>query len=576
LAALFAVGCASRHLAPVAVQEPEPEPAGIGVQEFGPVEGPLEEDEQSVPALSPDISAAVEACRGRLQTIADALRAYRAAHGGAFPSWLSELVPDHLPDAGLLLCPADAAGGDPLWENGRDPHLPTSYVYELAPTRYDQTRALYRRFGAVVPLIRCWHHLDVPLEGQDTADGNETVLNISHALEVHASTPEWREDDSVRGRVFRRLEEDIGERDSAALAQYPFGVLELLDADALAALERLLLAAAADPSAAQNGGLQKLLGALYRRQKVLANAVAAYERAAALLPQDAQSRFLLGSLYGAQGDLEAAARAYAAGLAIEPDTVDVLLELARIRSHLGDRQGVQDLYGQLRRFFRPESYGYRFALADVAYLLGDDDRAVESFEWLVAHIPAGTGPGDPTLRFIMGRLVELYERRGDAERAQMYRVRIDPGADLVGKPAPAVVGEDVFGKTVRYAGFNAKPALVNFWASTSPYCQRQMPYLRAIQQQYGEAIALVGVNRESNRRAEMLFAAAHAPYPVVYGADATFEAYLVQAVPTLYILDRRGVIRHRKVGFREGDEAELQEQIEKLLAEPAPEPGKPE
>lgn len=55
----------------------------------------------------------IEICTQNLVAIGKVVKAYKKEHGD-FPEWLSELYPKYLPDANLLLCPADELGGKPV------------------------------------------------------------------------------------------------------------------------------------------------------------------------------------------------------------------------------------------------------------------------------------------------------------------------------------------------------------------------------------------------------------------------------------------------------------------------------
>src|SRR5437870_1001869 len=54
-------------------------------------------------------------------------------------AYLSDLVPDYLPDPSVFHCPADASPGSP-GSSGlpADPHQPISYFYELNPEKVQQ------------------------------------------------------------------------------------------------------------------------------------------------------------------------------------------------------------------------------------------------------------------------------------------------------------------------------------------------------------------------------------------------------------------------------------------------------
>ena len=96
-------------------------------------------------------------CTQNLVAIGKAVEAYKKEHGD-FPNWLSDLHPKYLPDANLLLCPADKLGGKPIFKRNADPKMPASYSYYFRPgnrARIKEDRFVY---GDVVPLVGCRHH----------------------------------------------------------------------------------------------------------------------------------------------------------------------------------------------------------------------------------------------------------------------------------------------------------------------------------------------------------------------------------------------------------------------------------
>ena len=125
----------------------------------------------------------IEICTQNLVAIGKAVEAYKKEHDD-FPEWLSELYPKYLPDANLLLCPADELGGKPIFSSNADPKMPVSYSYQFHPkyrVRKSEERTVY---GDVIPLVRCRHHTNQEFE----------CLNLSFSLKVYRSlgnyTPE--------------------------------------------------------------------------------------------------------------------------------------------------------------------------------------------------------------------------------------------------------------------------------------------------------------------------------------------------------------------------------------------------
>ena len=122
----------------------------------------------------------IEVCTQNLVAIGKAVEAYKKEHGD-FPKWLSELHPKYLPDANLLLCPADELGGKPIFTSNSDPKMPVSYGYQFHP-EYREVKAAQREiYGDAMPLVRCRHH---PNEDFD-------CLNLSFSSKIYKSSHVW-------------------------------------------------------------------------------------------------------------------------------------------------------------------------------------------------------------------------------------------------------------------------------------------------------------------------------------------------------------------------------------------------
>ncbi len=122
----------------------------------------------------------VEICKQYLLEIGKAIQAYQKEQDD-FPEWLSELYPKYLPDANILLCPADRVGGRALFPPNIDPKMPVSYGYGLHPGYRESTPKNRAMYGDVIPLVRCRHHANQPFE----------CLNLSFAFKVYPSSQVW-------------------------------------------------------------------------------------------------------------------------------------------------------------------------------------------------------------------------------------------------------------------------------------------------------------------------------------------------------------------------------------------------
>ncbi|MDB6019731.1 MAG: hypothetical protein JWR19_4220 [Pedosphaera sp.] len=132
-----------------------------------------------------------DACISNLKVIYDAIQAYQMDNK-AVPNWLSDLVPQYLSDANVLICPSCRRTGHLESAELSDPKLSSSYIYEfspaplgnLAPNSPTRTRREWRRrqmglVGSVVPIVRCRHH--------------KMVLNLSFDGKIYESPIAWEE-----------------------------------------------------------------------------------------------------------------------------------------------------------------------------------------------------------------------------------------------------------------------------------------------------------------------------------------------------------------------------------------------
>ena len=139
---------------------------------------------------TPDLALAEkEACTRNLKAIYDAIEAYRKDHKDV-PNWLSDLVPQYLTDAGVLICPVCRRTGQTELPLLADPGISSSYLYEFCPvplgtmapnsptsTRRDWKRRQMSLVGPIVPIVRCRHH--------------NGALNLSFDGQIYESGPSW-------------------------------------------------------------------------------------------------------------------------------------------------------------------------------------------------------------------------------------------------------------------------------------------------------------------------------------------------------------------------------------------------
>lgn len=116
-----------------------------------------------------------------------------------------------------------------------------------------------------------------------------------------------------------------------------------------------------------------------------------------------------------------------------------------------------------------------------------------------------------------------------------------------------------------------KVLYVDFWASWCPPCLKSFPFLIGLQRDFKDrGVEVIAVNMDEDIDEAKAFLAKQAiNFPVVTNANEQCATdFGVPAMPTSYLIDRKGHIRHRQVGFGEDAAQEMRVLVEQLLKEP--------
>ena len=131
---------------------------------------------------------------------------------------------------------------------------------------------------------------------------------------------------------------------------------------------------------------------------------------------------------------------------------------------------------------------------------------------------------------------------------------------------------DIDGQVRKLSDWDGKGRLVNFWATWCAPCRLEMPgFEKLYRDKKDEGFIIVGVSADKTGRSGVLdfLHERDITYPV---AMETRELELafggISAIPTSFLIDRQGVIRHRTFGFFPATGVRIA--INRLLAEDSP------
>ena len=146
-------------------------------------------------------------------------------------------------------------------------------------------------------------------------------------------------------------------------------------------------------------------------------------------------------------------------------------------------------------------------------------------------------------------------------------------ASEINQPAPpCALKKFSVGETVDLQQFQGEVVYVDFWASWCPPCLRSFPFMNQISQQHTEqGLKIIAINLDEDPDDAVAFLnRSPAQFEVVVDPEQQCaKAFDVKAMPSSYIIDRAGNIRHVHLGFKSDETEQLQAKIEQLLQEPA-------
>jgi len=145
--------------------------------------------------------------------------------------------------------------------------------------------------------------------------------------------------------------------------------------------------------------------------------------------------------------------------------------------------------------------------------------------------------------------------------------------DLVGAPAPAWKDLAIVSGSspTAVASLRGHVVLLDFWATWCAPCRVAVPKLGGLQARYGaQGLSVLGVSTEDSAEVALFAQRMAMRYPVAVDRHAeTTRSYGVVSMPTVVVIDRRGVVRDVLVGYDPSGDARLETTIRALLAEGA-------
>lgn len=139
-----------------------------------------------------------------------------------------------------------------------------------------------------------------------------------------------------------------------------------------------------------------------------------------------------------------------------------------------------------------------------------------------------------------------------------------------GARAPELGANDMNGHRVDIASYRGSVVVIDFWATWCEPCADSMPHLQALHTRFGSrGLVVLGVSQDRSADAIPAFLRRHhVTFPVIHDAgNAIAGRYSPPRMPSTFIVDRTGIVRHIHAGFRSSEVATIEREVEALLGD---------
>ncbi len=132
--------------------------------------------------------------------------------------------------------------------------------------------------------------------------------------------------------------------------------------------------------------------------------------------------------------------------------------------------------------------------------------------------------------------------------------------------------QDTEENTHKFSDYRGKVVVVNFWAVWCPPCRKEMPALERLRKKMeGKDVVVLAINQGEDSETILPFLWGLEPvpqFPILLDKDMKVSSsWIVNGLPTTYIVNKKGMILYRMIGGREFDHPEIIKAIDALLKE---------
>ena len=165
-------------------------------------------------------------------------------------------------------------------------------------------------------------------------------------------------------------------------------------------------------------------------------------------------------------------------------------------------------------------------------------------------------------------LISIWTKAIAEDNAQ---TQTDSQAELsmgnIGDVAQDFSEPDLQERAITLKAYRGKVVILNFWATWCPPCKMEIPFLEDLENEHRGQLEVIGASVFcSYSDTQNFYKDYRINYPVIFGSyDLMLKYGKVRAIPTTFLISKKGVISFKVVGYRTKEQYE--EMLKSLLAE---------
>ena len=138
----------------------------------------------------------------------------------------------------------------------------------------------------------------------------------------------------------------------------------------------------------------------------------------------------------------------------------------------------------------------------------------------------------------------------------------------IGKEAEPFTLKDLSGNDISLESFKGKVVFLDFWATWCSPCKEELPELEHIYKKFkGEGLEVIGISTDKSASNVVRFLEKKpVSFTILTDTEGDVASrYKLPGMPTAFIIDKEGIVRHIHFGFSKALITSYEENISELL-----------